>query len=134
MTPEEQANELMDLLDQFLNFQFKSLKSFTLVGSPVGDDKRAGRVGLSDSDGLCDSGYKHIYLFLQNWIIYFSTNTILIRYEEKFDEGVDEIFRGSIDDFLMDYFQYSTQYPLLSKDFFLRVKNFMSTYNWIEQP
>lgn len=132
MTPEQQANELMTLLEQFTNFQFKSLKSFTLSGSSVGDDKRDGRVGLSDTDGLCDSSYKHIFLFVQNWIIYFSTKTMIIRFEEKPESGMNEIFHGSVDDFLDDYFQFSTQYELLSKDLFIRIKKFMDTYHWVK--
>lgn len=130
MTPEQQANELMTLLEQFINFKFDGLSDFTLSCSPSVIGSRPSRTGLSNTDGLCDSGYKHFFFFVQGWILYFSTKTLIVRFEEEYEAGTDEVFKGSIDDFLSEYFQLSTQYDLLSKELFIRIKNFMSTYNW----
>lgn len=132
MTLNQKADELMKLLEQFSNFTFKGLSTFTLNGSPVSPDIRPSRVGLSDHIGLCDASYKHFYFIIDGWIIYFSIKTIMVRLEQE-SMDTDEIFYGTIDDFLSDYFQLSTQYDLFDKDIFVRIKNFMSTYNWVKQ-
>lgn len=132
MTPNQQANELMTLLEQFNTFNFNGLTAYTLCGSPVDGNRRPGRTGLSDTNGLCDSGYRHFYFFIDGWLIYFSKTSIKVRIEEEHNQGSDEVFNGTIDDFLLEYFQLSTQYDLISRSIFVRIKNFMSTYNWVK--
>ena len=132
LTENNKANDLITLLEQFVNTKINGLTEFSLRCIEDQDVEHCSyRAGFTERVGAFEDGYSHFYIFLECCLIYFSKNNIYIRYVDE-ESTYREIYRGDINEFLQVYFQLSIQYDLLSKDFFLRVKNFMSSYNWVK--